>query len=42
MIWMVGRDLLPEAWAQGPRRLVVADAAIAFALMLALQLLLAT
>jgi zinc transporter ZupT len=41
MIWMVGRDLLPEAWAQGPRRLVVVDAAIAFALMLALQLRLA-
>jgi ZIP family zinc transporter len=41
MIWMVGRELLPEALAQGPRRAVVADAAIAFALMLALQLWLA-
>ena len=41
MIWMVGREVLPEALAQGPRRLVVADAAIAFALMLALQLRLA-
>jgi len=38
MIWMVGREVLPEALAQGPRRLVVADAAIAFALMLTLQL----
>jgi zinc transporter ZupT len=41
MIWMVGRELLPEALAQGPRRTVIADAAIAFALMLALQLRLA-
>lgn len=41
MIWMVGRDLLPEALAQGPRRIVIADVAIAFALMLALQLKLA-
>jgi hypothetical protein len=38
MVWMVGRDLLPEAIAQGPRRIVVTDAAIALALMLALQL----
>jgi zinc transporter ZupT len=41
MIWMVGRELLPEALSQGPRRLVLAHAAIAFALMLALQLRLA-
>jgi zinc transporter ZupT len=40
MVWMVGRDLLPEALAQGPRRAVVADALIAFVLMLALQLML--
>jgi zinc transporter, ZIP family len=38
MIWMVGRELLPEALAQGPRRAVLADTMIAFALMLALQL----
>lgn len=41
MIWMVGRDLLPEALAQGPRTAVLAELAIAFALMLALQLRLA-
>jgi zinc transporter, ZIP family len=41
MIWMVGRDLLPEALAQGPRRAVVVDAVIAFGVMLALQLWLA-
>jgi zinc transporter ZupT len=38
MVWMVGRDLLPEALARGPRRAVVIDAAVAFSLMLALQL----
>jgi ZIP family zinc transporter len=38
MFWMVGRELLPEALTQGPRRAVIADAVIAFALMLALQL----
>ena len=38
MIWMVVRDLLPEALKQGPQRAVVIDGAIAFALMLALQL----
>jgi len=38
MVWMVGRDLLPEALAQGPRRAVVADTIIAFSAMLALQL----
>jgi zinc transporter ZupT len=41
MIWMVGRELLPEALSYGPRRAVVADAAVAFTLMLALQLQLA-
>lgn len=41
MVWMVCRDLLPEALAQGPRRAVALDAAIAFALMLLLQLRLA-
>jgi hypothetical protein len=38
---MVGRELLPEALAQGPRRAVFIDAAVAFVLMLALQLRLA-
>ena len=38
MVWMVARELLPDALARGPRRSVVADAAIAFALMLLLQL----
>jgi len=38
MVWMVGRELLPEALAEGPRRAVVADAVVAFTLMLALQL----
>ncbi len=38
MVWMVGRDLLPEALTQGPRRTVVLDAGLSFALMLALQL----
>jgi ZIP family zinc transporter len=41
MVWMVGRELLPEALAQGPRRAVVLDAALSFALMLVLQLRLA-
>lgn len=41
MVWMVARELLPEAFAQGSRRAVVADAVISFALMLALQLRLA-
>jgi ZIP family zinc transporter len=41
MVWMVGRDLLPEAFRQGPRQAVVTNAAIAFVLMLALQLKLA-
>jgi zinc transporter ZupT len=41
MVWMVGRDLLPDALAQGPRRAIVLDAALSFALMLALQLSLA-
>lgn len=38
MVWMVARELLPDALAQGPRRAVVADAFISFAVMLALQL----
>ena len=38
MVWMVGRELLPDAWSQGPRRAVVAHTTIAFSLMLALQL----
>lgn len=41
MVWMVARDLLPEALAQGPRRAVVADTVVAFVLMLVLQLRLA-
>ena len=41
MVWMVGCDLLPTALREGPRRAVVLDAAVAFALMLALQLRLA-
>ena len=39
MIWMVARELLPEALTQGPRRGVVGAAtALAFALMRALEL----
>jgi zinc transporter ZupT len=38
MVWMVAREVLPDALARGSRRAVVADAAIAFALMLLLQL----
>ena len=41
MVWMVGRELLPDAWSQESHRAVVAHTAIAFALMLALQLRLA-
>jgi zinc transporter, ZIP family len=41
MIWMVGRELLPEALAQGPRRAVALGLVVSFALMLALQLRLA-
>jgi ZIP family zinc transporter len=37
MVWMVGRELLPEALQQGPRRAVVAVTLVSFALMLALQ-----
>ena len=40
MVWMVCRDLVPDALAQGPRRVVVVDTAVSFAVMLALQLLL--
>jgi zinc transporter ZupT len=38
MVWMVARDLLPDALAQGPRRAVVNVTVVSFALMLALQL----
>jgi len=38
MVWMVARDLLPEALSQGPRRVVLADTTFAFVAMLALQL----
>jgi zinc transporter, ZIP family len=38
MVYMVARELLPEAFVLGPRRTVVADTVVAFALMLALQL----
>ena len=38
MIWMVVHELLPEALEQGPRRFVVLDVVVSFALMLALQL----
>lgn len=38
MVWMVARDLLPDALAYGPRRAVVVDTVAAFALMLVLQL----
>jgi zinc transporter, ZIP family len=41
MVWMVGRDLLPEALSQGPRRTVLVDATLSFAIMFALQLTLA-
>jgi zinc transporter, ZIP family len=41
MVWMVGRELLPEALTRDPRRVVVAGTGVAFALMLALQLTLA-
>jgi zinc transporter, ZIP family len=41
MVLMVARELMPEALACGPRRIVVADALVAFAVMLTLQLQLA-
>jgi zinc transporter, ZIP family len=41
MVWMVGRDLLPEALSQGPRRTVLVDTTLSFAVMFALQLTLA-
>jgi ZIP family zinc transporter len=41
MVWMVGRDILPEAFEQGPRRTVVVAVVVSFASMLALQLMLA-
>jgi zinc transporter ZupT len=37
MVWMVGRELLPEALQQGPSRVVVVVTLVSFALMLALQ-----
>jgi zinc transporter ZupT len=40
MIWMVARELLPEALEQAPRRRVVVAAAVSFAAMLAFQLIL--
>lgn len=42
MFWMVGRELLPDALARGPRAGVLTDMAVAFALMLGLQLWLIT
>jgi zinc transporter, ZIP family len=41
MVWMVGRELLPDAIQQGPRRSVVVAVVVSFALMLALLLTLA-
>jgi len=41
MVWMVGRELLPEAVAQCPRGAVVSALVASFTLMLALQLRLA-
>ncbi len=38
MIWMVARELLPEALRQAPARAVAATAAVSFAAMLAFQL----
>jgi zinc transporter, ZIP family len=38
MVWMVGRELLPEALALGPRRSVVLYVFASFAVMLMLQL----
>jgi zinc transporter ZupT len=40
MIWMVARELLPEALAQTSRRVVVATAGASFAAMLVFQILL--
>jgi hypothetical protein len=41
MIWMVGRELLPDTLAEGPRRAAVADPVSSFAVMLAFQVRLA-
>jgi ZIP family zinc transporter len=41
MLWMVARELLPEALRQGPRLAVIVYAVVAFGLMLTLQLTLA-
>jgi len=40
MIWMVARELLPDALEQAPRRLVAATAVASFAAMLAFQAIL--
>lgn len=40
MVWMVARELMPEALAQAPHRRVAAVAGVAFAAMLAFQALL--
>jgi zinc transporter, ZIP family len=40
MIWMVARELLPEAFAQAPRRTVMATACVSFAAMVAFQAIL--
>jgi ZIP family zinc transporter len=38
MVWMVARELLPDAFTQGPRRAVVLALVTSFALMVGLQL----
>jgi zinc transporter ZupT len=38
MVWMVARELLPDAVTQGPRRAVVLALVASFTLMLGLQL----
>jgi len=38
MIWMVARELVPEALRQAPARAVVVTGAVAFVAMLAFQL----
>ena len=40
MIWMVARDVLPEALEQAPRRVVAATAVVSFAAMVAFQAIL--
>ena len=41
MVWMVGRELMPDAFHEGPRRAVLVAVLVSFLLMLALQLVLA-